>query len=69
MDSPYRFVRTLTGHTIALSLCVITALVFLAALFTGRAAGPLGESLVAAQVLAALFVYARAARKARGAKT
>jgi len=66
MLSPYRFVPRLTGTTVARGLCVVTALVLLAAIITGRSAGALGQALVATQVVAALLVYARATKLSHG---
>jgi two-component system NtrC family sensor kinase len=66
MFSPYRFVPKLTGTTVARGLCVLSVLVFAIAILRGGTAGALGETLVALQVIAALLVYMRAARSARG---
>ncbi|HSJ63285.1 MAG TPA: ATP-binding protein [Gemmatimonadaceae bacterium] len=66
MLSLYRFVPPLTGPTVARGLCILSALVFFVAVLRDRSAGPFGEALVAAQVIAAFVVYVNAARVARG---
>src|SRR5690606_6857522 len=66
MLSPYRFVPRLTGTTVARGLCVVTAVVLLVAIVNGRSAGAVGQAFVAAQVLAALVVYARATQLSHG---